>query len=99
MDAAENDFKAALDVEPNRDARYVLYVSRGRLRIGGKQYEFAHADLTEAAKLRPDQFHAPFNLAVLYQAQRELDKSNEALDDVMRLSAAERNRGQLLRGA
>jgi tetratricopeptide (TPR) repeat protein len=84
-EAADRDFTAALKLEAGGGARYILLVSRGRLRLARNQVEPARADLEEAIALRPDYFHALFNLALLYQAQQEFAKSNDVLDQALRL--------------
>ena len=83
--AAERDFDKALRLKPNEEATYNLLVNRGVTRIQGKKYAEAIADLEQAIQLRPDHYHAYWNLAQAYQEQKKYDEALGQLDLAIRL--------------
>jgi tetratricopeptide (TPR) repeat protein len=86
--AAEADFAAAeraLRGRPDDDARYALLVSRGALRVRRGALAEAVEDLTEAARLRPQDYQAHVNLARAYQLRRQDDEARRALDRAVAL--------------
>jgi serine/threonine protein kinase/tetratricopeptide (TPR) repeat protein len=81
LDAAEADFQKALQLPLDENARYVLYVHRGVLRVRQGRFEDAVADLKAATALKPADYQAYVNLA---QAYRRLDKLDLALEQLHR---------------
>jgi serine/threonine protein kinase/Flp pilus assembly protein TadD len=80
-DAAESDFQKASQLPLDDNARYVLFVSRGVLRIRQERFKEAVADLKLAIELKPKAYQAYVNLA---QAYRRLDKPDLALKQLNR---------------
>jgi tetratricopeptide (TPR) repeat protein len=78
--AAEADFRTAEALRPDTLARYVLGVNRGVLLLRRGQTEQALTRLTEAARLRPDLYHAHLNLAQVHQERGDLDRAAQHLD-------------------
>jgi tetratricopeptide (TPR) repeat protein len=74
---AEADFQKALRLNPNEDARYVLFLTRGILRFNQRELEQAAADFRSARALRPGQYNAYLNLAQVYLAWGQLDQAEE----------------------
>jgi serine/threonine protein kinase/tetratricopeptide (TPR) repeat protein len=79
-DAADADFTKAARMRLDDNARYVLSVHRGVLRIRQERYGDAVAELNAATGLKPDAFQAFVNLARAYRGQGRLDQALEALD-------------------
>src|SRR5262249_5227413 len=59
----------ALQLNPNEDARYVLFLTRGIFHFNHREPEPAAADFLAAMALKPDQYNAYLNLAQVYLAQ------------------------------
>ncbi len=74
---AEADFQTALQLNPNDDARYVLFLTRGILRFNQKELDRAAEDFQSATALKPDQYNAYLNLAHVYLARRNYEKAEE----------------------
>jgi tetratricopeptide (TPR) repeat protein len=72
---ARADFQKALRLNPNEDARYVLFLTRGILHFNQRQLERAAADFRKACALKPAQYNAYLNLAQVYLAQRRFDEA------------------------
>jgi serine/threonine-protein kinase len=81
---AEADFEQALRLNPNEDARYVLFLSRGILHFNQKELEPAAADFRSAIALKPEQYNAYLNLAQLYLSQGRFEKAAEQVRTAMR---------------
>ena len=79
--AADADFQKASQLPLDDNARYVLSVNRGVLRIRQERFEDAVADLKSAIERKPKAYQAYVNLA---QAYRRLDKLDLALDQLDR---------------
>ncbi len=69
--AAESDFQKASQMPLDENARYVLFVNRGVLRVRTDRIADAIADLESATKLKPKAYQAFVNLA---QAYRRLNR-------------------------
>jgi tetratricopeptide (TPR) repeat protein len=83
LQAAEADFKKALQLlqdKPSKDARHVLYATRGVLWLEQGELEKAVADLQEAIRLKPQEYQAYVTLAHVYQKQKQWDKAQAQLD-------------------
>jgi eukaryotic-like serine/threonine-protein kinase len=74
---AEADFQKALQLNPNEDARYVLFLTRGILKFNQRELERAAADFRWAMALKPDQYNAYMNLAQVYLAQGQFEHAAE----------------------
>jgi eukaryotic-like serine/threonine-protein kinase len=85
-EAAEADYAAAekiLEAHPDEAARYALLVSRGALRIRREELRPAIDDLTEAIKLKPDDYQAHVNLARAYQLRRQDAEAVREMDQAL----------------
>jgi serine/threonine protein kinase/Tfp pilus assembly protein PilF len=74
---AETDIQKALQLNPNDDARYVLFLTRGILHFHQQELPHAAADFRSAMALRPKQYNAYLNLAQVYLAQGEFKTAAE----------------------
>jgi tetratricopeptide (TPR) repeat protein len=75
--AAEGDWRRALALNPNEDARHALLLTRGVFRFGQGDLDGAAADFRSAAALKPDQYSAYFNLAHVHLARGEYEAAAE----------------------
>ncbi|HKB36828.1 MAG TPA: tetratricopeptide repeat protein, partial [Gemmataceae bacterium] len=82
---AETDFHEALRLNPNEDARYVLYLTRGILHFNQKELESAAADFRSALALKPEQYNAFLNLAQVDLAQGRFEEAQELVTRALRL--------------
>jgi tetratricopeptide (TPR) repeat protein/predicted Ser/Thr protein kinase len=86
FDAAEADFRFALErLQPNTDARYILLVNRGVMRLRQNRLDDATADLRTAIELRPDEFQAHVNLAQIFQKAKDLASAEKEFTEALRL--------------
>jgi tetratricopeptide (TPR) repeat protein len=85
FEAAESDFRAALALGGDAEARYVVHVTRGLLRFRRRQLPEAAADLEQAIALKPGRFNAYVSLARVYQAQQRWDESSARFEQAGRL--------------
>ncbi len=81
LGAADSDFQKAAQLPLDDNARYVLLVHRGVLRVRQKRFADAIADLKSAIERKPKAYQAHVNLALAY---RELGKLDLALDELNR---------------
>ena len=88
--AADSDFQKASQMPLDDNARYVLSVNRGVLRVRQERFEDAVADLKSAIERKPNAYQAYVNLA---QAYRRLDKLDLALEQLNRAVAARAGAG------
>jgi serine/threonine protein kinase/Flp pilus assembly protein TadD len=88
LTAAEAHYHKALEKQPGDEARYVLHLDRGRLRLAHKLFAGAIADLQQAATLKPEDGLALLLLARAYQGQGSLDESEKQLDRALGLKPA-----------
>ncbi len=79
--AADSDFEKASRMPLDDNARYVLLVHRGVLRVRQERFEDAVADLKSAIERKPNAYQAYVNLA---QAYRRLGKLDQALEQLHR---------------
>ncbi|HLJ94935.1 MAG TPA: protein kinase [Gemmataceae bacterium] len=82
---AQADFQRALQLNPNEDARYVLFLTRGILHFHQREWDRAATDFCSAMTLKPDQYNAYLNLAQVYLAQGQLEHAQEQMQRAMRL--------------
>jgi tetratricopeptide (TPR) repeat protein len=76
IEAAETDFRQALDLKPSDDLRYVLLANRGLLRLHSGRLDEAVADLDAAIRLKPGQYQAHNTMAqILLRQGRRVDAS------------------------
>jgi tetratricopeptide (TPR) repeat protein len=83
--AADSDFEKASQMPLDENARYVLLVNRGVLRVRTDRFEEAVADLSAAIKLKPNAYQAFVNLAQAYRRLNQLDLALEQLDRAVEL--------------
>ncbi len=77
--AADSDFQHASQMALDENARYVLLVNRGVLRVRTERIDDAIADLKAAIALKPSAYQAYVNLAQAYRRQGKLDLALEQL--------------------
>ena len=82
---AKADFLKALQLNPNEDARYVLFLARGIHHFNQKELARAAADFQAATALKPEQYNAYLNLAHVHLAQGEFDRAAEQARTLNRL--------------
>jgi tetratricopeptide (TPR) repeat protein len=80
FDLAEADFKRATELGLDDDARYVMLVNRGVMRVRRGRSESAAEDFRAAIDHRPGQFQAYVNLSQAYQDLGCPDRALEVLD-------------------
>ncbi len=83
--AAENDFQKAAQMPLDDNARYVLYVDRGVLRIRTNKLALAVTDLEAAIKLKPTAYQAFVNLTQAYRLQNKPELALKQLDRAIEL--------------
>jgi len=83
--AAESDFQKAAQMHLDDNARYVLFVNRGVLRVRTDRIDDAISDLEAAIKLKPKAYQAFVNLAQAYRRQNKPGLALEALDRAVEL--------------
>jgi tetratricopeptide (TPR) repeat protein/tRNA A-37 threonylcarbamoyl transferase component Bud32 len=76
---AEADFQQALQLNPNPEARYVLWVYRGGMRNRQGKLAEAVADLKQAISLLPDRPQAYESLIQAYLADKRWDEAEAQL--------------------
>jgi serine/threonine protein kinase/tetratricopeptide (TPR) repeat protein len=79
--AADSDFQKAARMPLDENARYVLFVNRGVLRVRQERFDDAVTDLKSAIDKKPGAYQAYVNLA---QAYRRLNKADLALAQLNR---------------
>ena len=79
FDAAEEDYRRALELKPSVDVRYALLANRGLLRLRSGRLDEAVADLDAAIQLKPDQYQAHSTLAQVLERRGRLDDARDAL--------------------
>jgi tetratricopeptide (TPR) repeat protein/predicted Ser/Thr protein kinase len=82
---AEADFQNALRLNPNEDARYVLFLARGILHFNQGNLEPAAADFRAALALKPGQYNAYLNLAQVHLARGHSEEAEEQVRAALRL--------------
>jgi tetratricopeptide (TPR) repeat protein len=81
---AEADFQQALQLNPNPEAKYVLWIYRGGMRNRQGQVDEAVADLKKAIALMPDRPQAYESLIQAYLRGKRLDEAAAQLDSALR---------------
>jgi serine/threonine protein kinase/Tfp pilus assembly protein PilF len=92
--SADSDFQKAAQMPLDDNARYVLSVNRGVLRVKQERFEDAIVDLKAAIERKPKAFQAYVNLANAYRRLGQLAPALEAID---RAAALEPGLAQLYR--
>jgi serine/threonine protein kinase/tetratricopeptide (TPR) repeat protein len=82
---ADADFEKAAAIASDDNARYVLAVNRGVLRIRTGRIDDAIRDLSTAIKLKPEAYQAFVNLAQAYRASGKLAQALEPLNRAIEL--------------
>jgi tetratricopeptide (TPR) repeat protein len=82
---AEADFHKALQLNPNADARYVLFLTRGILHFNQNELGRAAADFRSAMALKPEQYNAYLNLAQVYLARGQYAEAAQQVKTALRL--------------
>jgi tetratricopeptide (TPR) repeat protein/predicted Ser/Thr protein kinase len=85
FEAAETDFAKAWELNPNDDARYVLFVKRGILRFDQRKWQEAADDFRSAITLKPTQYNAYLNLAWVFLAQKKFSEAAAQVEQAIRL--------------
>jgi serine/threonine protein kinase/tetratricopeptide (TPR) repeat protein len=88
FDAAEADFQKALQMPLDANARYVLFVNRGVLRVRQDRLDDAIADLQKAIKLMPNEYQAYVNLAQAHRRRKDLNAALAQMDRAVQLEPA-----------
>jgi tetratricopeptide (TPR) repeat protein len=84
---AETDFQQAQQLDPNEDARYVLFLTRGILHFNQRELELAAKDFRQGMARKPDQYNAYLNLAHVYLAQGQFEQAADQAERALRLQA------------
>src|SRR5262249_38207643 len=82
---AETDFQKGPELNPNEDARYILFLTRGILHFNQKELKRAEADFRSAMVLKPQQYNAYLNLAHVYFARGEFEAAAEQVKTALGL--------------
>jgi eukaryotic-like serine/threonine-protein kinase len=82
---ADSDFQKASQMPLDDNARYVLAVNRGVLRVRQERFEDAVADLKSAIERRPSAYQAYVNLAQAYRRLEKLDLALEQMHHAVQL--------------
>ncbi len=77
--AAEADFRTALALQPDRDARYGVHINRANLRLRQGRTEDAITDLNEAIPLKPNHYQAHLNLAHIDRQRKDWKAAEQQL--------------------
>ena len=83
--AADSDFQKASQLPLDDNARYVLSVNRGVLRVRQERFEDAVTDLKSAIERMPKAYQAYVNLAQAYRRLGKMDLALEQLDRAVEL--------------
>jgi tetratricopeptide (TPR) repeat protein len=78
FEAADRDYRTAVDRNPSEDVRYVLLVNRGGMYLQEGRHADSLDDLEAAIRLNPDPYEAYTTLAQLHERQGRLDESSQA---------------------
>lgn len=82
---ADTDFAKALELNPNDDARYVLYLTRGIFFFNRNDPQRAEGDFRSAIALKPRQYNAYLNLAGVHLAQGRFETAADELAAALQL--------------
>jgi tetratricopeptide (TPR) repeat protein len=75
VDAAEADYRRALERHPDDDMRYALLANRGLLRLQSGRLDEAVTDLNAAIRLKPAQHHAHATMGEVLRRQGRVDEA------------------------
>jgi len=78
FEAAEADYRRALELKPDDDVRYGLLANRGLLRLRSDRLDEAVADLDAAIRLEPDAYQAHTTMAQVHLRKGRLDDADAA---------------------
>jgi eukaryotic-like serine/threonine-protein kinase len=87
-DAALADFQKAAQMPLDDNARYVLFVNRGVLRVRTERLDDAVADLSAAIEVKPAAYQAYVNLAQAFRGQGKPERALGQLDRAITLEPA-----------
>jgi tetratricopeptide (TPR) repeat protein len=73
-----------MQLNPDEDARYVLFLTRGILHFNQRELDQAANDFRSALALKPRQYNAYLNLAQVYLAQRKFARAAKQLGTALR---------------
>jgi eukaryotic-like serine/threonine-protein kinase len=96
--AAENDFREAerlLGDRPDPEARYVLLNNRAVARLSQGKYDDALADLGQAARIKPQMYHAFLTLAQACHQKNDTAGALRNLDAALERAERLRSEGQV----
>jgi eukaryotic-like serine/threonine-protein kinase len=80
FEAAEADYRRALELKPDDDVRYGLLASRALLRMQSGRLDEAVADLDSAIRLRPDRYQAHNTMGQVLQVKGRRDDAYREFD-------------------
>jgi tetratricopeptide (TPR) repeat protein len=86
--ASESDFRRAEDLlahQPTREARYVLHLNRGLLRLMEGRLDESADDFRQALRLRPDDYAPYLNLARVCRRQDRPDEAARLFEHALSL--------------
>jgi serine/threonine protein kinase/tetratricopeptide (TPR) repeat protein len=81
--AADEDFSAAIKLQPDNDALYSIHVSRASLRRLQGRPDEAATELSAALPLRPDNWQARLSLAQIFRSQKNWEDAAAQLQLAM----------------
>jgi eukaryotic-like serine/threonine-protein kinase len=87
-DAADADFRKAAEMPLDDNARYVLSVTRGVLRVRQERFADAVVDLKSAIERKPRAYQAYVNLAQAYRRLNKMDLALQQLNRAVELEPA-----------
>jgi tetratricopeptide (TPR) repeat protein/tRNA A-37 threonylcarbamoyl transferase component Bud32 len=94
--AAEMDFDRALAMKPGPATLYVLYNNRGVMRVERKETRAKGIeDLTQAVKLRPDQYQAQASLAEAFRLDERTDEAVKHIDEAIAVAGRQLRSGDV----
>ena len=85
FDEALSDLAMAAKLDQGNLVQYMVTAHRGRLWLRRENLEKALAELTAAAKLRPNECQAHFQLARSYEGLKRYADADREMDEAMRL--------------
>src|SRR5262249_358652 len=85
FEAAEADYRKALELAPTPEASYTTPVNRSVVRLRRGDVDGAIADLDRAVALMPDQYQAYVNLAQAYHDRKAIGEAVNQLDKAIRI--------------
>src|SRR5262249_46306576 len=83
FEAAEADYRRALERQPTEDLRYVLLVNRGGMYLQADRFAESLGDLELAIRLKPGPYQAYSHLAQLSQRRGQMGEASRALGEAI----------------